>query len=201
MERRVLRTWSISIITATVGVWWQFYSLALIERYVTSFPTVNDILLEALPLVQFGLWGEAWFFLLIGLFAVDHFRFEWRRTPEVLMTLGTFYFVRGWFMFLFPIGAPTGALDASQRLNIWGHASHAYFPGGHIGILTILTLLTPHRTIRHIMWFGVVVFGLGTLLSKNHYTMDSVAGVMLGAGTVLAIRRLWTYIRGREVGD
>lgn len=172
--------WVLALIVLAMGAWWHFYSLTLIERYVSVFPTVHDILMEQLPRVDFGIWGEILFFGLILVFAGPHFRYRWRTTPWVLMTLGLMYFFRGWFLFLFPIGAPQGAVGPDQRLALWGHETHAFFPGGHIAILTILAMFSSSRRVRLILWCGLVVFGVGTMLAKTHYTMDSVGGVLLG---------------------
>lgn len=187
--------WAAGISVAIIGVTWQYLSLQLVERFVTVFPSVPDVLMHRLPRVEFGLWGEALFFGLVLCFVIPHFRYQWRQTPRVLMTLGLFYFVRGWFMFLFPIGAPAGALAPIDRLNVWGYATHAYFPGGHIGILTVLTLLQPQPKLRRLMWLGVAIFGIGTLLSKNHYTMDSVAGIIVAYAMTVWVGRRFEQAR------
>ncbi len=183
------RKWVVAIIIAVIGVGWQFGSLALIERFVTTFPAIPDVLMDHLPRVEFGIVGELWFFGLILLFAIPHFRANWRTTPNVLMALGLMYFIRGWFMFLFPIGAPAGALSAAERFSVWGHESHAYFPGGHIAILTVLAMFAPGTKTRWILWVGLLIFGIGTLLSKNHYTADSIAGILLGYACATLLQR------------
>lgn len=183
--------WSVAILVAAIGVTWQFLSLDLIERSVTNFPRVSDVLMDRWPRVDFGLGGEIWFFGLIALFVVWHFRRNWRATPEVLTALGLMYFVRGWFLYLFPIGAPLGAAGAADRLSIWGHEAHAFFPGGHIAILTVLAMFAPTRWLRIVLWVGLLVFGVGTMLAKTHYTMDSVGGILLGYAAA-------TLVRGRR---
>lgn len=190
-SRSSAKRWIVAIIIAAIGVTWQYSALSLIERYVTNYPTVPDVVMDNLPRVDFGIFGEIWFFGLILLFAIPHFRRNWRRTPDVLIALGLMYFIRGWIMFLFPIGAPTSAVGAAERLSVWGYESHAYFPGGHIAILTILTLFTTSQKIRAALRIGLVMFGVGTILSKNHYTADSIVGVMLGVlCAVLVLGRL-----------
>lgn len=181
--------WGLAVIVATIGVSWHFKALSLIERSVTSFPRVTDVLMDRLPRIDFGLFGEVWFFGLILLFAIAHFRRHWRSTPEVLLALGMMYFIRGWFLYLFPIGAPLGSVGADQRLSIWGHESHAFFPGGHIAILTVLAMFAPQRWIRITIWLGLVLFGIGTMFAKTHYTMDSVGGILLGYAVSVWVRR------------
>lgn len=188
LTRPSWKRWTIAVAIATIGVTWQFTSLPLIERTVTVFPTVSDVILDHWPRVDFGWIGEAWFFGLILTFSIVHFRRQWQRTPDILMALGLMYFIRGWFLYLFPIGAPTGAVGPDQRLSIWGHESHAFFPGGHIAILTVLALSSPVRWLRWVLGVGLVVFGLGTMLAKTHYTMDSVGGILLGYAVVMIVR-------------
>lgn len=183
--------WSVAVLVAAIGVTWQFLSLDLIERSVTDFPRVADVLMDRLPRVDFGLFGELWFFGLITLFSVWHFRRNWRATPEVLTALGLMYFIRGWFLYLFPIGAPLGSVGAADRLSIWGHEAHAFFPGGHIAILTVLAMFAPLRWLRIVVWVGLLIFGIGTMLAKTHYTMDSVGGILLGYAMA-------TLVRGRR---
>lgn len=183
------RLWGLSICAALTGLAWQYGSLWLIERYVSRWPSVPDVWMDALPRYEFGLVGELWFFGLILLFAAPHFRENWRSTPRVLLALGLFYFLRGWFMFLFPIGAPAGAVSPDDRLNVWGFAEHAYFPGGHIGVLTVLALHAVRPWVRRWLWAGLLVFGVGTVLSKNHYVMDSVAGMILAYAVTVWLER------------
>lgn len=189
-----MKRWIIAILIAAVGVTWHFLALSLIERSVTTFPRVPDVLMDRLPRVDFGLLGETWFFGLITLFAVTHFRRQWRETPAVLTALGLMYLIRGTFLYLFPIGAPLGSVGADARFSIWGHEAHAFFPGGHIAILTVLAMFAPQAWVRRTLWVGLIVFGIGTLLAKTHYTMDSVAGILLGyAVSVWVQRRTRTY--------
>ncbi|MBI5466622.1 MAG: phosphatase PAP2 family protein [Candidatus Kerfeldbacteria bacterium] len=189
ISRPSSRRWLVAVGIAAIGVTWQFLSLALIERSVSVFPTVTDVLMDRLPRIDFGFFGESWFFGLVIVFALWHFRRQWQRTPEILMALGLMYFLRGWFLYLFPIGAPYGAVSPDERLSIWGHESHAFFPGGHIAILTALALFAPVRWLRWVLWSGLVIFGIGTLLAKTHYTMDSVGGILLGYAVATMVRQ------------
>lgn len=184
-----MRRWIIAILAAVVGAAWNFVALALIERSVTVFPRVPDVLMDNLPRIDFGIVGEIWFFGLIALFAILHFKRQWRTTPVVLLALGLMYLIRGTFLYFFPIGAPLGSVGADARLSIWGHETHAFFPGGHIAILTIFAMFAPQQWVRKTLWAGLIVFGIGTTLAKTHYTMDSVAGILLGYAVSVWVQR------------
>jgi membrane-associated phospholipid phosphatase len=190
-RRQTITRWIIAIIVAAVGATWQFMSLELIERSVSTWPRVTDVLMDQLPRIDFGIIGEIWFFGLILLFAIDHFRRQWRNTPSVLTALGLMYLIRGTFLYFFPIGAPLGAVGADARLSIWGHEAHAFFPGGHIAILTVLAMFAPQAWVRRTLWIGLVIFGIGTMLAKTHYTMDSVGGILLGYAVSVWVKHRW----------
>ena len=58
--------WTASVV-ATAGVALHMYALAQIERLVSTFPSVPDVLLERLPYVNFGLPGELYFAAFLAL--------------------------------------------------------------------------------------------------------------------------------------
>lgn len=184
--------WTMAGLVAAIGVTWHFSALSLIERFVTTWPRVSDILIDHWPRIDFGIYGEFWFFGLVALFCFFHFRDRWRASPDVILALGLMYFIRGWFLFLFPIGGPLGSVGADQRFSVWGHEAHAFFPGGHIAILTTLAMFAPRPWIRNILWIGLILFGFGTMLAKTHYTMDSVGGIILGWAISTWVQQRWS---------
>lgn len=174
-----------------LGVAVEYATLITIDHLVTDFPRVPDLLMDRLPLIQFGWIGEAFFFGLVTLYCWRFFRAQTREAPTVFIAIGTYYIVRAVFLLFLPIGSPSGAPPIDDRLNVWGFANHAYFPGGHVGILTILTLSLRDAPWRRWLWAGVVIFAAGSLLNKTHYTADSIGGILLGAG-------VWTWIQRKH---
>lgn len=174
------RTWILSILFLFACLGFHWGALAFIDRIVTSYPSIPDPLMGHLPIVTFGAWGELLFLALFLLFAIPHFRYNWRATPRVLIQAGLVYFIRAWFLVLLPIGSPAGSIPASERLSIWGFANHAYFPGGHMGVLTVYAMNLPVKGLRPLMWVLVVLFAIGTVLNKNHYTADVLGGYLVG---------------------
>lgn len=174
------RTWVLSILFLLFCLGFHWGALALVDRVVTNYPSVPDVLMDRLPLVTFGVWGELLFVALFLLFAIPHFRYNWRATPRVLVQAGLVYFIRAWFLIFLPIGPPADSIPADMRLSIWGFANHAYFPGGHMGVLTVYAMNLPIRKLRPLMWALVIIFAVGTILNKNHYTADALGGLIVG---------------------
>lgn len=178
------RTWILSILFLLCCLSFHWGALWFVDRAVAHYPTVPDLLMDRLPLMSFGVWGELLFVGLFLLFAIPHFRFNWRATPRVMIQIGLVYFIRAWFLVFLPIGPPAGSIPASERLSIWGFANHAYFPGGHMGVLTAYALNIPVRRLRPLMWSLVIIFAIGTILNKNHYTADVLGGLLVGLAAI-----------------
>ncbi|MFH1171015.1 MAG: hypothetical protein V1778_00560 [bacterium] len=172
-----------------LGVGWHMTALAIAERSVRTFPPIDDILLRVLPRVNlFGI-GEASFFCFVLLFAISFFRTNHRAFPELLTALGLFYGIRGFFLLLLPIGQPLDAFTGG-RLTIYPYASHAFFPGGHIGIMLLMIFFLPSRRLRLVLALFAVLFGIGSLLTRAHYTADLLGGTLLAYAVFCLIGRL-----------
>ena len=179
----------IAAIAAVAGVTVHMGALALIERFTTTFPSVPDVLLERLPYVNFGIPGELAFVVFLVLVTVVIVRSRNVTVAGVFTQLGLFYAVRGLFLFLHPIGSPADAPPVDSRIVIYPFPSHAYFPGGHVGIMTILSLSVHARRWRWAFLSGTALFALGTMLARTHYTADALAGSLLGYAIVTWARR------------
>lgn len=172
------RLW-FSIVILLIGVGLHYAALIVVDTNIRSFPTVPDLLMDRLPRLDFPSWTEAFFVFIVAAFAFIFFRRQWRQAPQLLATIGVYYACRAIFLFFLPIGSPLGALPPDSRLNIYGFAAHAYFPGGHIGLLFLMSFFLADRWPRRIMAVATVLFGLGTILAKTHYTADVFGGFLL----------------------
>ena len=179
---RTVTAYGKAFLVLAAGVGWHMSAPWLAERASDTFPTIHDVVLDQLPFVDlFGV-GEVAFFVLLALFAYVHLGRQRQELPTVLTLLGIFYGLRGFFLLLLPIGAPVDAPALADRFELYPYASHAYFPGGHIGILLLMTLTVRNRSWRTFFVCTILLFGLGSMLTRSHYTADVLGGLMLGYG-------------------
>jgi len=180
--------WTGSLVLAA-GLCMHMGCLTLVERLVPSFPSVPDVLLERLPYVSFGLPGELFFFAFVVAVTWAILRSPTMTASAVLTQLGLFYAVRGLFLFFLPIGSPADAPALTSRFVLYPFASHAYFPGGHAGLMTILSLSVHETRWRRAFLACTIVFAVGTMLARTHYTADWLGGALVGYAIVSWGRR------------
>ena len=175
----------IALTTAVIGVGWHFTALAIVERRAPIYPGVDDLVFDWLPQVDLFMVGEIAFALALVAYIVTYFRQPSRDPWHVMTQLGIFYGIRGVFLLLLPIGGPLDAPDHGERWAFYPYGEHAYFPGGHIGIMLIMALSFAKTNARRIAIVVTVIFGIGSMLTRAHYTIDVIAGLMLAYGIVL----------------
>ena len=153
---------------------------ALIERYVSTYPSVPDVAQASLPYVNFGLAGELCFVAILTAATLVVFIRQPRTLTGILTMVGIFYGIRGLFLFMLPIGAPPTAPLVSSRFVFYPFPGHAYFPGGHAGLMTILSLSMIDRRWRVGLFAAAALFALGTVIARTHYVADVVGGALIG---------------------
>ncbi|HEX5635335.1 MAG TPA: hypothetical protein VFX50_18960, partial [Gemmatimonadales bacterium] len=164
-------------------------SLAGIERFVSVFPPVPDVLHTHLPYVDFGPPGEMVYAAFLVTIVTVLVKRQPHSLPSILFLLGVFYGLRGVFLFVLPLGMPPTAPPLEARFVLWPFAGHAYFPGGHTGMMTVLSLSVVSRSWRRAFLVATFAFAFGTLLSRTHYTADALGGWCIGYAIVLWGRR------------
>lgn len=157
-------------------------ALALADHTASSFPSVPDVISDHLPYVNLYVAGEVVFWLYLTAFAIVFFRSRPRNMAYLLTLLGIYYASRGAFLLLLPIGPPATAPPAADRFVLYPYAGHAYFPGGHVGLLFLLSRFVPSRGARWGFTVAVLLFGIGSVLAKAHYSADVLGGLLLGYG-------------------
>jgi membrane-associated phospholipid phosphatase len=145
---------------------------------------VPDVIQARLPYVDFGLPGELVFFAFLITCATLLFTRQRARSPRCSAWWVRFYAIRGVFLLLLPIGTPPTAPPDIHRSRSNPYADHAYFPGGHAGLMTILSLSMADRRWRRALLAVAIVFAIGSVMARYHYTADVLAGGALGYALV-----------------
>lgn len=181
--------WWIGTLAGLLGLLAVSYALYTQLGWVAdqrSLPIGNDWLLRRLPLVDtlpILSWG--WFGLHLYA-ACAAAAYQPKRLPFLVFTLAIFMFVRTAFVFLSPIGHPTGMVDMrlhdaifSRLLGTWTFTNEFVF-SGHTAIPFIFFLFFETRGLKALMLAGSVTMGVSVLLSRNHYTVDVLAAPLVG---------------------
>jgi len=151
--------------------------LRLTDTHVFSYPHLADPVLSRLPTLGIDRAGEVALAAILGVFSFYHFRRQPERTPLLFVAIGVLFALRGVFLWLMPIGAPPGAPPGA--LHVYPYSGHNYFPSGHVSLISLFGWLS--ADVRWRRWFlaAALVFGLGTLLTRAHYTADVMGALLL----------------------
>lgn len=171
---------SVSILLAGIAL--HMVALALIDRWVLDYPSINDVILTHLPRYNLFLFGEIAFAVYCFGFGIAYCSRQWRTLPQLLVMVGLLYAIRSVFLFTLPIGSPPDALQLSERYTLYPYADHAYFFGGHAALLYLFALSLKNKRLRAIFLFCATVFVVGSLIARAHYTADIIAGFLIAAG-------------------
>ena len=151
--------------------------LGLTDLHVRFYPHLADPVLSRLPTLDIDVAGEFGLAAFLIVFLTHHFRRQPDRTPLLFVAVGLLFAARGIFLWLMPIGAPPGApVDA---LKVYPYSSHSYFPSGHVGFISLCAWMCRDQGWRRFFLVVALVFGLGTMLAKAHYTADLLGALLL----------------------
>jgi membrane-associated phospholipid phosphatase len=151
--------------------------LRLTDIHVPYYPQLADPVLSRLPTLNIDEVGEIGLALFLAVFLFHHFRRQPERTPLLFVSIGMLFAARGVFLWLMPIGAPPGA--PADALQVYPYSDHSYFPSGHVGFISLCAWLCRERGWRWFFLTVALVFGLGTMLAKAHYTADLLGAFLL----------------------
>jgi len=170
----------VAMLVAAAGLAVHQWLLRLTDLHVDFYPHLADPVLARLPTLGIDRLGEFALAAFIAVFAFHHFRRQPERTPLLFVAIGILYAFRGVFLWLMPIGSPVGA--PPDLLQVYPYSHHSYFPSGHVGFISLCAWLTADRRWRRSFLAVSVVFGLGTLFAKAHYTADLLGALLLSHG-------------------
>jgi membrane-associated phospholipid phosphatase len=175
--------------------------LRLTDVHVHFYPHLADPVLSRLPTLDIDVMGEIGLAAFLAVFSFHHFRRQPDRTPLLFVAVGMLFAARGIFLWLMPIGAPPGApVDA---LKVYPYSNHSYFPSGHVGLISLCAWLCRDQRWRRFFLVVALVFGLGTLLAKAHYTGDLLGALLLSHAVATVVLQASGRLKAapREAAD
>jgi membrane-associated phospholipid phosphatase len=140
------------------------------------------VVADLLPRVDLSRYGELFALAFIIVFLTVFVRHRRSDLPYLFTLVGVFYAGRGTFLLLLPIGAPAAGPFAAARAGPWPDPSHSFFPSGHFGLMCLLSLSLEQPWARRTLACGALVYAVGTLLTRAHYTADLLGGLVLAYG-------------------
>ncbi|MFH0853639.1 MAG: phosphatase PAP2 family protein [bacterium] len=169
--------WLISAGTWAIGIILSVVVAGFTSTHWGNLPSINDLILDRLPYYDLYFIGEMifWVFLAILFFLL------WRNKQVdfnyIIFVIGLFYIIRPIFLLFMPIGHPIDAPLFEDRFHLY--PPYAYFPSGHVGLTTIMVLFLPTQKMR--LWFFIVliIFSIGMLVTRAHYTADVIGGMVI----------------------
>jgi len=193
----------LGLLVAAAGLAVHQWMLRLTDLHVDFYPHLADPVLSRLPTLGLDRVGEFGLAAFLGVFSLYHFRRQPERTPLLFVAIGILYAMRGVFLWLMPIGAPPGA--PPDALHVYPYANHSYFPSGHVSFISLCAWMSGDVRWRRFFLVVAMVFGLGTLLAKAHYTADLLGALLLSHGvaslTLNASGRIASMSTDRQVSD
>ena len=193
----------VAVMVAAAGLAVHQWLLRLTDLHVDFYPHLADPVLSRLPTLDIDRVGEIGLAAFLAVFSFYHFRRQPERTPLLFVAIGILFAFRGVFLWLMPIGAPQGA--PPDLLQLYPYSNHSYFPSGHVSFISLCAWLSSDVRWRRFFLAVAVVFGLGTLFAKAHYTADLLGALLLAHGVaslvLTATGRTASLSTDRQVSD
>ena len=172
----------VGLVTLILGIRLNFYSQDYLLNYIqnsSTLPVLSDLILDNIPLWDIDFIYDI--FSLISLsvlfFYIIH-KAEFKKVPYFLLLCGIFHLIRGAFIVLTPFGNPTGFDGTEGLFNGFSNIELGVYPSGHIGISFMYFLFVKNKTYKTILILCVIIIALALFLSRGHYTIDILSGIL-----------------------
>lgn len=153
---------------------------AQINRLFPDRQPIPDTMFQILPYVGWtqGLTDIANIFscLLLALYLFPN---RYRKLPRVLAVLGLGYVIRSSVILLNPFG---GALGTNAHYGLTTIHQYGEFPSGHVFLVAAIYCLIETEEapgLKRLALLSVFVEIISLLLSRGHYSIDIVGGLLL----------------------
>jgi len=155
----------------------------LIQALYPDRPIVPDILFTLTPeLPWMAFVTDPILLVSVAIMLYQALRLDRRRLPYYFFIVSVLYYARCVLMILTPLGRPTGNLDSYGILRFTGMLQHGMFPSGHQMLVTLAWLLIDGvrlPRLKRLSGVLAILEGLTLLLSRGHYSIDIVGGVLV----------------------
>lgn len=172
----------IGIIILILGIQLNFYSQEYLLGYIkngSTLPVLSDLILDNIPLWDIDYIYDIFSIIsLIVLFFYIIHKADYKKVPYFLLLCGIFHIVRGIFIVLTPFGNPAGFDGTEGLFNGFTDIELGVFPSGHIGISFLYFLFVKNKIYKIILILCVIIIALALFLSRGHYTIDILSGII-----------------------
>lgn len=154
-------------------------SSRIIGAWFSDAPVVPDLLFVFVPYVREVLWVSTGAMVLgVLLFAYYSLRYARDQLPTYLAVLGLMYLLRAVLMVLTPLAHARG----EGPIQMFPLFQNGMWPSGHTAAALLFAWMTDARRapgLRTVQVVLAVVVIVALIVSRGHYSIDIVGGVLL----------------------
>ncbi|MCX7029051.1 MAG: phosphatase PAP2 family protein [Spirochaetes bacterium] len=155
----------------------------LIQRLYPDRPVVPDLLFTLLPDIPvLAFVTDPIMIAAIVLLFWYMFSHDRSHLPFYFFSVGITYVGRGLLSILTPLGRPTGNLDSYGVAKLVNLKQHGMFPSGHVMLAAVIYFLIDgkrHPGFKRAAGLLCLAEMITLILSRGHYSIDLVGGLML----------------------
>lgn len=155
----------------------------LIQRLYPDRPVVPDLLFTLLPDIPvLAFVTDPIMIAAIVLLFWYMFSHDRSHLPFYFFSVGITYVGRGLLSILTPLGRPTGNLDSYGVAKLVNLKQHGMFPSGHVMLAAAIYFLIDgkrHPGFKRAAGLLCLAEMITLILSRGHYSIDLVGGLML----------------------
>lgn len=172
----------IGALVLVVGIEVNFYAQQHLLDYTKtgkSLPVLSDLILDNIPFWDIDYIYDIFSLISLGILAiyvVDRGKYHF--IPYYLLLTGIFQMVRGFFIILTPFGNPLGFDGTEGPFNGFTDIELGVYPSGHTGIAFLYLLFVTGLKYRTALLLCVLMIVFALFLSRGHYTIDILSGII-----------------------
>lgn len=188
---------TLALLLVIIAIAVSFYDSSMIPKFAPVRPPLSDVLFSITPYLAWTQYFTDYMIILIAiLLAIYIFPHRIKQLPQVIAAFGTIEIVRGFLIIATPLGSPA---RPDIHYGITPFLMNGMFPSGHVAVvfLAFLFIQRKEAPILHWIAFGAILVEIiALILSRGHYTIDIVGGLMLSYVTYTLFKKYhWFEIK------